>query len=226
MSESIALLDASKIQQLQDHAKIIAKSGLVPDHFSRNAQAIYTALDMARALKEEPVTFMQNVYFVGGRAGMYAQYMLSRLRRSGAIRGTVRYHVEGKGDSLAVTCSAVDAETGEEIFGPTVSMAMANAEGWSKNLKYRSMPEVMLRKRAVTFLVREHYPDVLMGFSTVEELEDMAHSSRAVRATVVEDDAVADLNAKILGAGSGEARPPMSPEDIAEREAIEAEARE
>src|SRR5690606_17996316 len=206
MSESIALLDATKIEQIKSHAKIIAASGLVPDHFAKNPQAIYTAIDMARALKEEPVTFMQNVYFIGGRAGMYAQYMLSRLRRSGAIRGTVRYRVEGKGDSLAVTCSAVDAETGEEIFGPTVSMSMANAEGWTKNPKYRSMPEVMLRKRAVTFLVREHYPDVLMGFSTVEELEDMAHGSRTVRATVVEDDAIADLNAKILGDGEPESQ--------------------
>lgn len=223
MSESIALLDATTIEQIKSHAKIIAASGLVPDHFAKNPQAIYTAIDMARALKEEPVTFMQNVYFVGGRAGMYSQYMLSRLRRSGAIRGTVRYRVEGKGDSLSVTCSAVDAETGEEICAPAVSMEMAKAEGWTKNPKYRSMPEVMLRKRAVAFLVREHYPDVLMGFSTVEELEDMAHGSRTVRATVVEDDAVADLNAKILGDGSA-GSPPMSAEDIAEREAIEAEA--
>lgn len=204
---SIALLDKAQIEQVKDHCKILAASGLVPDHFAKSPQAIYTAIDMARALGEEPVTLMQNIYFVSGRAGFSAQYMLSRLRRCGVIKGTVRYDVKGSGDSLAVTARAVDAETGDELTGPTVSMEMAKAEGWTKNPKYKSMPEVMLRKRAITFLVREHYPDVLMGFLTSDELEDM--HPRTIHGAVLEDDAIASLNAAVLGTGDEKLEEPV-----------------
>lgn len=206
-NNSIALLEKAQIEQIKEHCKIIAASGLVPDHFAKSPQAIYTAIDMARALNEEPVTLMQNIYFVSGRAGFSAQYMLSRLRRLGVIKGTVRYHVTGSGDDLTVRCSAIDAETGEELTGPAVSMKMAHAEGWVKNPKYKSMPEVMLRKRAVTFLVREHFPDVLMGFLTSEELDDIS-PRRTVRGIIAESetDAIADLNAKILGDGEPESQ--------------------
>lgn len=170
---AIATMDRGQIEALKEHCVRISKSGLVPAHFAGNPAAIYTAIDMARVLGEEPVTFMQHVFFIGGKAGMTAQYMNSRMRRRHVIKGTVKYVKSGSGADLAIRAVVKDAETDEIVEGPEVSMAMAKAEGWTKNAKYQSMPEVMLRARAITFLVRSHYPDVLMGFLTTEELEDM-----------------------------------------------------
>jgi hypothetical protein len=170
---AIATMGKEEIDAIKAHCLRIAKSGLVPDHFKNSPEAIYTAIDMARVLGEEPVTFMQNVFFISGKAGMTAAYMNSRMRRRHVIKGTVRYVKTGSGADLAIRAVVRDAETDEMVEGPEVSMAMAKAEGWTKNAKYQSMPEVMLRARAITFLVRSHYPDVLMGFLTTEELEDM-----------------------------------------------------
>lgn len=170
--------DEREIAALKAHCERIARSGLVPDHFAKNPAAIYTAISMARALGEVPETLMQHIYFVSGRAGLTSAYMLSRLQRTKAIRGTVRYVSTGSGDSLSVRAIAVDGETGETVEGPAATMAMAVAEGWTKNPKYKSMPEVMLRKRAIAFLARDHYPGALMGFLTVEEAEDVAHVGR------------------------------------------------
>jgi hypothetical protein len=178
---AIATMDKDQITAIKQHCMRIAKSGLVPAHFAGNPEAIYTAIDMARVLGEEPVTFMQHVFFIGGKAGMSAAYMLSRMRRRGVIEGTVEYEEEGKGPELRMRARVVDAVTKRVIAGPWVSMAMAKAEGWTKNAKYSSMPDVMLRSRSITFLVRGHYPDVLMGFLTTEELED----TRPIRATVM-----------------------------------------
>jgi hypothetical protein len=178
---AIATMGKDEIEALKQHCVRISQSGLVPDHFAKNPAAIYTAIDMARVLGEEPITFMQHVFFISGKAGMTAAYMNSRMRRRHVIKGTVRYVKTGEGASLAIRAVVKDAETDEMIEGPEVSMAMAKAEGWTKNAKYQSMPEVMLRARAITFLVRSHYPDVLMGFLTTEELEDM----RPMHATVV-----------------------------------------
>lgn len=209
MGEVLAItgLDDDAIKRLKEHCVRLSKSGLVPDHFSKTPEAVYTAIEMARALQEEPVTLMQSIYFISGKAGFSASYMLSRLRRRGVIKGTVRYDVKGAGDSLAVRARVVDAVTEEEIAGPTVSMEMARAEGWTKNTKYKSMPEVMLRKRAITFLVREHYPDVLMGFHVVDELEDVHAARTPIR---VQSNAVAALNDEIAGALA----PPKDPIDV------------
>lgn len=181
-----ALVTANKeeLAALEQHCVRIAKSGLVPEHFTKNPAAIYTAISMAKALGEVPETLMQNIFFIGGRAGLTAAYMLSRLQRTGAIRGTVRYIVEGRGTpNLSVRAVATDAQTGDDVEGPEVSLNMAKAEGWTKNPKYGSMPEVMLRKRAIAFLARDHYPGALMGFLTVEEAEDIS-GPRTIRATV------------------------------------------
>lgn len=182
-----ALVTANKeeLAALEQHCVRIAKSGLVPEHFTKNPAAIYTAISMAKALGEVPETLMQHIYFVHGRAGLSSAYMLSRLQRTGAIRGTVRYIVTGRGTAdLAVRAVATDAQTGEDVEGPEVSLGMARAEGWAKsNSKYQSMPEVMLRKRAIAFLARDHYPGALMGFLTVEEAEDIS-GPRTIRATV------------------------------------------
>src|SRR5512139_2867442 len=196
MGSELVRASATDIEAVKAHAKIISASGLVPAHFQKYPTAVYTAIGMARSLGEDPVQLMQACFFVGGKMGLSSSYLLSRLRRSGAIKGTVRYHIEGKGESLSVTASCVDAETGDVIEGPAATMAMAKAENWTKNEKYKSMPEIMLRNRALAFLVRYQYPDVLAGLHTVEELQDV----RAAVMTVSDASPVlASLESEIHG---------------------------
>ena len=52
-------------------------------------------------------------------------------------------------------------------------MRMARQEGWTKNSKYSSMPELMLRNRAATFFGRQYIPDLLLGVQTSEEVIDI-----------------------------------------------------
>ncbi len=51
---------------------------------------------------------------------------------------------------------------------------MAEAAGWTKNPKYRSMPEHMLRYRSATLLIRLYAPEVMHGYSTAAELRDIS----------------------------------------------------
>ena len=52
-------------------------------------------------------------------------------------------------------------------------MRMARQEGWTKNSKYSSMPELMLKNRAATFFGRQYIPDLLLGVQTSEEVIDI-----------------------------------------------------
>jgi len=156
-------------------AKLFASSQLVPQHLRDKPQDCFIAIHMAERLGEDPLITMQNIYIVSGRAGWSAQYMIGRANRAGVFKGRINWRIEGKGDGLAVTAFAKLADT-EELVEATASMAMAVAEGWTKNPKYKSMPELMLRYRSATMLVRLYAPDVMLGIPTSEELQDMRYA--------------------------------------------------
>ena len=174
MTEEIVTASPDQIEALKKHAQIVAKSGLVPEHFQKHPASIYTAVGLAKSLGEDPIYVMQSIYFVSGRPGWNSAFLLARLRRTKTIRGTVRYDIEDtEKDGITVRAKAIDAETGDEIVGPAATMRMATDDGWVKNKKYASMPEIMLRNRALAFLVRYQYPDILAGLPTAEELQDV-----------------------------------------------------
>ena len=50
---------------------------------------------------------------------------------------------------------------------------MAKAEGWTKNSKWRTMPQLMLNYRAASFFGRQHVADLLLGVQTEEEVVDI-----------------------------------------------------
>jgi len=182
MGTEITKLDQHGLEELRKHTDMIVKSGLVPAHFEKYPTAIPVCIRLAQSIGEEPVQLMQACYFIGGKMGLSSQYLLGRLRRSGSIIGTVHYEVEGEGETLSVRASAIDATTGEKVTGPAATMEMAKADGWTKNPKYKSMPEIMLHNRALSFLVRYHYPDSTAGLPTTDELQDVQAAGRATPA--------------------------------------------
>ena len=68
-------------------------------------------------------------------------------------------------------------------------MELAVKEGWyGKNgSKWQTMPEVMLRYRAAAFFGRVYAPDLLMGFQSQEEAEELAYIETAPTGEVVEN---------------------------------------
>lgn len=162
---------------LLQQAEVFAISPLVPGHLRHGGEAVarancFIALHLAQAMGENPIVVMQNIHIVNGKAGFSAQYMIARANASGVFDGRINWRVSGAGKGLAVTAYAVLKDTGEEVSA-TVSMEMAEAEGWTKNPKYKTMPEVMLRYRAATFLVRWYCPEVMLGYHTIDEVEDV-----------------------------------------------------
>ena len=153
-------------------AQTFAQSQLVPQHLRGKPHDCMIALFMAEQMGENPLTVMQSVYIVKGKAGWAAQYVIARANRSDAFEGRINWREEGEGDSLKVTAYAKLADTGEEVSFP-VSMATAHAEGWTSNPKYRSLPQLMLRYRSAVFLVRLYAPDVMLGYHSAEEIETL-----------------------------------------------------
>ena len=169
------LMDMEAFNHMQRVAKILAMSPLFPDHLRKGPQETAIAngvlvMNMATRLNEDPLTVAQNIYFVGGKPGWSASYMISKANQHGVFKNPIDWDIKGKGDELAVTAFGELATTGKRVQ-VTCDMKMAKAEGWTKNAKYQSMPEQMLRYRSATFLIRLYCPEVMVGVPAAIENE-------------------------------------------------------
>lgn len=204
--------EGERFQLRQRQAKMFAMSPLVPEHLRKGSpeQAIancWIALTLAEAMGEVPLIVMQNIHVVNGKAGFASQYMIARANSSGIFKGRIDWRIERDDpQNLSVTAYAYLRETGQEV-SVTCDMKMAKAEGWTKNPKYGTMPEVMLRYRSAAFLVRFYAPDVMLGYQTAEEVEDVVLAAAETQPP---------LNARML---IDQAKPDEPPEEPTSEEA-------
>jgi hypothetical protein len=151
---------------------IISKSDFIPTHYRNKPENCFIAVQTAFRMNIDPMLVMNNTFVVSGKLGMSTAFALSLTNQSNIFKGPFDYITEGEGNDMKVTAKAVIAKTGKEVSA-TVTMKMAMDEGWTRNSKYKTMPEHMLIYRAATFLIRRYCPEVINGMHTVEELEDV-----------------------------------------------------
>ena len=158
--------------------KAFASSTLVPAAYRDNVANCIVALEMANRMGASPLLVMQNLYLVHGNPGWSSKFLIATFNQCGRFTA-LRY----EWNESRTTCRAwaTEKSTGERIDGPTVSLDMAKAEGWStKNgSKWQTMPELMLMYRAAAFLIRTYAPEISMGLSTSDELVDMGEQPGA-----------------------------------------------
>lgn len=175
MDPLAVMFDPSRGRILMKFADEISKSDMLPDQFRGNYANCLIAVQLAMRMKVDPFMLMQNMYIVHGKPGMEAKLAIGMLNASGKIKGTIKYKLTGEGDSRACVATVVDADTGEIVDGPPVTWDMAVKEGWTtkKGSKWLTIADLMFRYRAAVFLIRAHYPEVMMGLQTKDELDDV-----------------------------------------------------
>ena len=153
-------------------AKSLASSTLVPQQFQgqQGYANCLVALEIAGRMNLSPLQVMQNLHVIHGRPSWSSQFIIGLINGCGRFE-PLQYRVTGKGDDLACSCVAKEISSGAELEGPTVTMAMAKAEGWAtkSGSKWRTMPDLMIRYRAAAMWGRLHIPDLLIGISYSQE---------------------------------------------------------
>lgn len=173
--ESPAPVDAASSEaRLMEYrwrsANAYSQSRMVPAHFFNNPQDCFVVIELASQLGVPALTALQNIFMISGRPGFKAQFAVALANKSKVFAGPIRHKVErgdGKPESLAVTAYAPthDGDTVEVA----VSMAQAMKEGWTKNSKYKSIPEQMLRWRSSAWLINLYCPEVLLGLQVHDD---------------------------------------------------------
>lgn len=170
--------DLASFELLQRVGKLLAASSLVPEVY-RGAEGLpnaIVALNMAQRMGADPLMVMQNLYVVHGRPAWSAQFLIATFNHSGRYT-SIRYRwqgTEGK-DDWGCRAYATEKESGNEIVGPLVTMAMAKAEKWIERTgsKWKTIPELMLTYRAAAWMVRTNAPEIAMGLPTSDEIDDV-----------------------------------------------------
>ena len=165
------------IEQMFRFSQYIAESPIVPKSFQKNPGSVMIALNMAQRLNMDPLMVMQNIVIVNGNAGLSGKMAIALLNRSPKYRRIEYQFVNGKDYSqgMRVVGHRVDdPEDKRPDVGTAITPQMASAEGWTKNPKWQTMQEQMLRYRAAAFFARAFVPEELLGMQTAEELEDSA----------------------------------------------------
>lgn len=153
-----------------------ANSSMVPDTYRGKPDNCFVALELASRMDVSPVLVMQNLYIVQGKPSWAGQACKALIGGSGKFTDS-EYIMVGNpaDDTWGCYLQAVNVKTGKLVKGSTVTIKLAKDEGWlNKNgSKWKTMPEQMMKYRAAAFFARTECPEVLMGFQTADEVQDV-----------------------------------------------------
>lgn len=159
----------------QRMAGALSKSTLLPQQFQGNVANCLVLLDIASRFKSmgvSPFTVAQQLVVVHGRPAWMGQFVIAIINRSGLFAQGLQFQFDGEGDQYGCTAWTIRKD-GSRAEGVKITLAMVKGEKWISNTKWTNMPEQMFQYRAAAFFGRIHCPELLMGYQTSDELEDV-----------------------------------------------------
>lgn len=148
-------------------ANRIYDTEFVPRGLRGSEPATAAAMLYGRELGLPPMTSLGSIHVIEGKPGLSAEQMRAMVFAAG-------HEIEFT-ESTGVTCTIRGRRRGQERWTPvtwTIDMAgrakLAHKDNWAK------FPRTQLQARCTTELCRMIFPDVIHGFRSIEELEDMA----------------------------------------------------
>lgn len=188
--------DAAGFDLIQRVAKAFSTSTLVPQQYQGNVANCMIALNLAQRLKADELMVMQNLYIVHGNPGWSSKFLIASVNTCGRF-SALRYEWRGEKNAADFGCRAwaIERESGERLDGAWVDWSMVRAEGWDKKngSKWKTMPEQMFIYRAAAFWQRAYAPEISMGLSTAEEMQDVIDISADGSYTITQEPQRADV---------------------------------
>lgn len=159
-------------------AKTLCQAEIIPEAYRNKPADCMIAIDMANRMNVSPLMVMQSLYVVKGKPSWSGQACMSFIQANPAFTDVRPVYVENsETHDRGCYISAKRTSDGSEVRGALVTLAMAKAEGWTKNSKWINIPDLMLAYRASAFFARVYCPSVLMGVSVEGEIEDITSKS-------------------------------------------------
>ena len=169
-----ALMLPTNGRELMDMANLMAVSGQMVRDFYRNNPGDCAALIMiCQPYGFNPFMVSWKTYKASKNAdapvSFEGQLVNAMVNMSAPVKGRLRYDYEGEGDKRRCTVTGIDRETGDEITytSPEVSrIPVKNSPLWKAD------PDQQLGYYSARAWARRHFPELLLGVYTREEIEE------------------------------------------------------
>lgn len=211
--------DASTLDSLKEHIRLIANTELVPAQYRNRPHAILAAIQIGREIGLAPFEALSDIYIPiardgtpKGKPGLYASAMVKLARRAS-------HSISGQVDTQKAVVRGKRADTGDEMQ-VTFTLKEAERRGLIRDpSQWQSNPEDMLWARAVSRLCRRLFPDALGSMPyTPEELREETPAGRLQAAV----ERVPDSDRVTIDEDAGE--PDFADWEPSEEAAVEAKA--
>ena len=159
----------STMTDIMEFAKLMSISTVaVPKHLREQPGACLAVVIQASEWQMSPYAVANKSYSVNDRLGYEAQLVAAVILRRAPIKGRIKYDYAGEGEKrvCTVTVTTTDGETithSSPMFG---NITPKNSPLW------KSDPDQQQGYHTVRAMCRRHFPDVLLGVYTMDELQD------------------------------------------------------
>lgn len=164
-------MQVNTLDEAMRYAEAMSGAGMIPDKFKRQPANILVAQEIAQTMGESTWVIMSELYFVGAVPTFSAKYMRSRVRQAGhKLRETFDHETR--------TAKAVIIRADDPDFEHVAvwDEAKARAHGvWDKG-HWKKNPELMMKNRAASEVIREACYEVMAGIPyTTDEARDFVN---------------------------------------------------
>lgn len=164
------------MQELEQFAKTVSQSRMVPKKYRGNPQDITVAVMHGMELGLPPLQALQSVAVINGRPSIYGDAALALVRKSGLCEYVKEWQAQEDGEPVAY-CKALrkgDPEPTQQRFSWSEAQEAGLTGGKGP---WNDYPRRMLQMRARSWCLRDAFPDVLSGLMLAEEAEAIPESN-------------------------------------------------
>lgn len=162
-------LDFLNVSQIMEVAKIVAiAKQAIPPHLRENVGACLAVCIQASEWRMSPFAVANKSYVVNDRMAYEAQLVAAVILMRAPIKGRLKYKHTGEGPTRQCTCSATcdDGEVVEYTTPEIGKIKVKNSPLWNND------PDQQLCYFAARSLARRHFPDVILGVYTPDEMAE------------------------------------------------------
>lgn len=172
-----ALMQPANGRELMDMANMMSQSGqMVRDFYRGNAGDCAALIMMCQPYGFNPFMVSWKTYKASKNAdapiAFEGQLVNAMVNQSAPVRGRLKYDYSGEGTARQCKVTGIDRETGEEITytSPKISeITVKNSPLWKAD------PDQQLGYFSARSWARRHFPELLLGVYTVDEVETIPH---------------------------------------------------
>ncbi len=189
VNKNLSLTKFTKFDTVEDmkaYAQVLLDSKLIPDAF-KTVEAVVAAVAQGRELGFEPVTSLNNIHVIQGRATLSVHAIAALIKKAGIIykllEDAVYVREDGGADKLKIPDIVyVDRRTTIRFYSrskdmPTLvvendisfTFTEARDQALTDKPTWKKMLKIMLRNRTLAIGARFVSPDALLGmYESVE----------------------------------------------------------